>query len=89
MASEVTAYLNVEVPAKESGNVVDKLRDFPEVDFAAGVYGETDVIAKVVVSDIERLHELVMSKIQNLPHVQTTRTFIVIPSLVYERKMEK
>ena len=48
---------------------------------AAAVYGEADVIAKVEVSSVEKLHELVMNEIQNLPNVRVARTFIIIPQL--------
>jgi DNA-binding Lrp family transcriptional regulator len=46
---------------------------------AVAVYGEADVIARIEVPSIDKLHELVMDKIQNLPNVRVTRTFIVIP----------
>ena len=48
---------------------------------AAAVYGEADVIARVETPSIQSLHELVMEKIQNLPNVRVTRTFIIIPQL--------
>ena len=49
------------------------------------MYGEADVIARVETPSIQALHDLVMDKIQNLPSVKVTRTFIMIPSL-YEEK---
>ena len=58
------------------------MTEFSEfVTEAAAVYGEADVIAKVETPSIEQLHKLVMDKIQNLPHVSVTRTFIIIPHL--------
>jgi DNA-binding Lrp family transcriptional regulator len=48
---------------------------------AAAVYGEADVIAKVETPSVQKLHELVMDSIQNLPNVRVTRTFIIIPQL--------
>ena len=79
----VSAFVLITVPANKSGDVVrilmDNYQDF--VTEAAAVYGEADVIAKVATPSIEKLHELVMDKIQNIPNVRVTRTFIIIPQL--------
>jgi DNA-binding Lrp family transcriptional regulator len=81
--SVISAFVLITVPANRSGDVVERLmEDFPEfVTEAAAVYGEADVIAKVETPSIEQLHQLVMEKIQNLPQVAVTRTFIIIPHL--------
>jgi len=81
-ASTVSAFVLITVVAKRSGDVVRILMErYPEfVTEAAGVYGESDVIAKIE-APIERFHELVMEQIQNLPNVKVTRTFIIIPQL--------
>jgi DNA-binding Lrp family transcriptional regulator len=79
----VTAFVLITVPAQKSGDVVRLLMEkYPEfVVEAAAVYGEADVIAKVEIPSVERLHDLVMTNIQNLPNVRVTRTFIEpIPS---------
>jgi DNA-binding Lrp family transcriptional regulator len=79
----VSAFVLITVPANKSGDLVRILMDdYQEfVTEAAAVYGEADVIARVETPSIERLHELVMDKIQNLPNVRVTRTFIIIPQL--------
>ncbi|MGW2229678.1 Lrp/AsnC family transcriptional regulator [Streptomyces formicae] len=79
--SAVTAFVLITVPANNSGNVVNTLMDeYSEfVTEAAAVYGEADVIAKVELPSIDQLHRLVMDKIQNIPHVRVTRTFIIVP----------
>jgi DNA-binding Lrp family transcriptional regulator len=83
----VTAFVLITVPANRSGDVVrilmDEYQEF--VTEAAAVYGETDVIARVETPSVQKLHEVVMDKIQNLPNVRTTRTFIIIPQL-HEKK---
>jgi DNA-binding Lrp family transcriptional regulator len=81
--SAVSAFVLITVPAKKSGDIVRILMDdFSEfVDEAAAVYGEADVIAKIGTSSVEQLHQVVMDKIQNLPNVKVTRTFIIIPQL--------
>jgi DNA-binding Lrp family transcriptional regulator len=79
----VSAFVLITVPAQKSGDIVRLLMEkFSEfVVEAAAVYGEADVIAKVETPSVERLHELVMNNIQNLPNVRVTRTFIIIPQL--------
>jgi DNA-binding Lrp family transcriptional regulator len=79
----VSAFVLITVPANKSGDVVRMLMEnHPEfVTEAAAVYGEADVIARVETPSIQSLHELVMEKIQNLPNVRVTRTFIIIPQL--------
>jgi DNA-binding Lrp family transcriptional regulator len=81
--SAVSAFVLITVPANKSGDIVRTLMDdYSEFVFeAAAVYGEADVIAKVETPSIEQLHQLVMDKIQNLPNVRVTRTFIIIPQL--------
>jgi len=82
-AGVISAFILITVPANRSGDIVQRLieeySDF--VHEAAAVYGEADVIAKVVTPSIDHLHRLVMEKIQNLPNVRVTRTFIIIPDL--------
>ncbi len=79
----VSAFVLITVPANRSGDIVKLLMEnYQEfVTEAAAVYGEADVIAKVETPSIEKLHDLVMDDIQNLPNVRVTRTFIIIPQL--------
>jgi DNA-binding Lrp family transcriptional regulator len=80
--SVVSAYVLITVPAKRSGDLVDTLRrDYSQfVREAEAVYGEADVIARIETTSVEELHYLVMEKIQKLPIVTVTRTFIIIPN---------
>lgn len=80
--SVVSAYVLITVPARRSGDLVDTLRtEYPQfVKEAEAVYGEADVIARIETTSVEELHDLVMEKIQKLPIVTVTRTFIIIPN---------
>lgn len=86
-SAPISAFVLITVPANQSGDIVRILMDDHSefVAEAAAVYGEADVIAKVETPSIEKLHQLVMNTIQNLPNVRVTRTFIIIPQL-YRRK---
>jgi DNA-binding Lrp family transcriptional regulator len=87
MPAAVSAFVLITVPANRSGDLVKTLmEDYSEfVTEAAAVYGEADVVAKVETPSIQMLHELVMDKIQNLPNVSVTRTFIIVPQLYQVR----
>ena len=66
--------------------VMDQLKEIPEVLEASTVYGESDIIAKVQVGSQEELDSLVMDKLHAIPAVESTRTFIVIGRLHWSRE---
>ena len=51
----------------------------------SAVYGETDVIAKLEVPSQAALDDLVIERIQAIPTVESTRTFIGIGSMHWQR----
>ena len=79
------AWILIKVPAKQIGTLVDQLRTFPGIVEASGIYGETDVIAKVDVPNPDALDDLVTNHIQNISVVESTRTFIGIGRMYWER----
>jgi DNA-binding Lrp family transcriptional regulator len=81
----VTAFVLITVPVKRSGPVVKALRKFSEIKEAAAVYGETDIVAKVQAASLPELDRLIMEKIQGSPEVKSTRTFVAVEKLHWER----
>jgi DNA-binding Lrp family transcriptional regulator len=79
------AYVLLTLPAKQLDPVLDRLRGFDGIVEAAVVYGETDVIAKLDVASQAALDDLVVRKIQSIPEVQSTRTYIVVGDLHWQR----
>ncbi len=79
------AVILITAPAKRSGDVVEKLRNLPEVVEAGAVFGDTDVFAVVDTPNLEGLDRLIMDQIQTIEEVTTTRTHILIPSLHWTR----
>ncbi len=79
------AYLLIKVPAKQAGGVLEQLKELPGVVEASVIYGETDVIARLDVPDQDELDELVIDRIQGLPAVESTRTFIVVGKMHWRR----
>lgn len=79
------AWVLIKVPAKQIGGLVEELRSFPGIVEASAIYGETDVIAKIEVADQRALDELVVQRIQSMSAVESTRTFIAIGGLHWQR----
>lgn len=81
----ITAFVLISVPPKRSVEVVEALRKYPEVKETAGVYGDTDIIAKIQAPSLIELDQVVMEGIQGHPDVRTTRTYVVIEKLHWHR----
>jgi DNA-binding Lrp family transcriptional regulator len=80
------AYVLIRVPAKHVGGLLDELRKYDGVREVSAIYGETDVIAKIEVPDQATLDDLIMNKIQEIPTVESTRTFIAIGGMHWSRE---
>jgi len=85
-AHSMLAYVLMKTPGKNVAEVMDQLKEIPEVLEASTVYGESDIIAKVQVGSQEELDSLVMDKLHAIPAVESTRTFIVIGRLHWSRE---
>lgn len=83
--SIMLAYVLMKVPGKEVDAVMEELKVCQEVVEASTVYGESDIVAKVQVKDQKELDSLVMGRIHGIPAVESTRTFIVVERLHWER----
>ena len=79
------AYVFLKVPAKNVESVLRDLEEIEAVQEAAVVYGETDIIAKVIAPDQEALDALVVDRLHGMELVESTRTFIVIERLHWQR----
>ncbi len=79
------AYILMKVPGKEVDAVMEELRACQGVVEASTVYGESDIVAKVQVKDQKELDSLVMDQIHHIGAVESTRTFIVVERLHWQR----
>ncbi|MBI4302299.1 MAG: Lrp/AsnC ligand binding domain-containing protein [Chloroflexi bacterium] len=73
------------VHPKGSGPVVEALRGIPEVAEAGALYGDIDVYAKISVDQLAKLDAIVMEKIQAIPEVNSTKTYIVLKEMSWKR----
>ena len=57
--------------------VAQKLIEFNEVMEAAVVFGEYDVVAKMITKDLDTLEDFVSDHVRNVPNVLVTSTMII------------
>lgn len=81
----INAFVLITVPAKRSGGVVEELRKYQQIREAFAVYGEADVVARVEVASLQELDTIVMDVIQGYAEVKTTRTYVAIEKLRWEK----
>ncbi len=84
-ARRMQAYVLIKLPAKHVEDALRELQGIPGIVEAGVIYGETDIIAKVVVGDQAELDALVFQRLHAMPSVESTRTFIVVGDLHWER----
>jgi len=75
----------INAPAKNSGGVLNELKKIKQVKEATALYGEIDVMARIIAEDLDELDVIIMDKIQNIPSVVTTRTHIIVNSMRWVR----
>ena len=73
----VTAYVLINVSLGRAVDALHSIRDLKGVIEAHSVAGVFDIIAKVEVSDMKELQDLVVNKIQKIQDVESTTTLIV------------
>lgn len=75
----VSAYILMEAEGGKAGNACITIRNIPGVKSVEAVTGLFDIIALTQADDLERLGELVVSKIQAVDGIRKTQTAVVVP----------
>ena len=65
----ITASLSIRVENGRHEEVARAVAELPETEFVATCIGACDVMADVVCADRERLYEVIVDKVRNLPGV--------------------
>lgn len=73
----VLAYVLFKVNSGTERDVAKKLIEFEEVMQADIIFGEYDVIAKMITGDLGKLEEFVSERIRTVPNVLVTSTMII------------
>ncbi|MEU6394221.1 Lrp/AsnC family transcriptional regulator [Streptomyces sp. NPDC046939] len=72
-----SAYVTLKIVQNSWRTVRDQLRRMPEASHIALVSGDFDVLILVHTEDNRALRELVLTKLQGIPEVLSTRTLLV------------
>lgn len=84
----VHAFIGIDVlRAGKFRQVIDKLETLPEVTEVHYTTGGYSLLVKASVGRIEDLHLLLAEKIQSIPDIQSTETFIILRTAV-DREIE-
>jgi DNA-binding Lrp family transcriptional regulator len=73
----VLAYVMFKVSSGTEREVAQKLIEFKEVLQADIVFGEYDVIARMLTKDLDALEDFVSDNFRNVPNVLVTSTMII------------
>ncbi len=82
----VTAYILMKVKLGKTQDVVDKLRHIRQITHCAVVTGEWDVLAKVVVDNLEELYSITSESIHLTQGLEKTQTCIVEKEVISEEE---
>jgi len=85
--SAVLAYVTFKVSSGTEREVAQKLIEFDEVLQADVVFGEYDVIAKILTKDLDVLEDFVSDHVRSIPNVLVTSTMII--SHEYKAKSQR
>jgi DNA-binding Lrp family transcriptional regulator len=83
----VIAYVLFKVNSGTEREVAQRLIEFSEVLQADIIFGEYDVVVRMVAQDLDKLEEFVSEKIRSVPNVLVTSTMII--SREYKAKSQK
>ncbi|MBB6170994.1 DNA-binding Lrp family transcriptional regulator [Nocardiopsis mwathae] len=74
----LAAYVSVRIEQHSWEKFRDYLRDIPEVDHAALVSGDVDLLLLVRVADAAALRTFVLDRLQRIPEVRNTQTMFIL-----------
>ncbi|NPD88116.1 MAG: Lrp/AsnC ligand binding domain-containing protein [Asgard group archaeon] len=80
----VSAYIFFIIKLGKTQEVIDQLRKIPEIVSVAVVTGEYDVIAKVIVENLEELYEIATQRIHMIEGIEDTQTAVVEKEVLIE-----
>jgi DNA-binding Lrp family transcriptional regulator len=72
-------FVLIEVAPHYETQVYDALRKVKEIEELHGLFGEWDMLCKIVADDLDTISEIVVRKVRSLPGVIRTDTLIGAP----------
>jgi DNA-binding Lrp family transcriptional regulator len=77
----LSAYVYLKVQQQAWKRLQNRLADIPEVDHAALVSGEHDIVLLVRTRDAATLRDLVLTRLQAMPEVVSTQTVLIFDEI--------
>lgn len=77
----IAAYVNVRIRQNSWKTVRERIGQIPEVEHAALVSGDNDLVLHVRTKDAASLRELVLNVLQAMPEVRSTQTVLIFDEL--------
>lgn len=74
----LAAYVSLRIEQHSWERFRNYLRDIPEVDHAALVSGDVDLLLRVRVTDATALRTFVLERLQRIPEVKSTNTMFIL-----------
>lgn len=81
LGPSLCAYVHLDIAQRSWHVLSEALLGVPEVEHAALVSGEDDIVLFVRTTDASTLRELVLTRLQELPGVRSSRTVLVFEEL--------
>lgn len=79
----LSAYVNLKVAQQSWKSLRNRVMAIDDVDHAALVSGEYDIVLLVRTRDIGTLRDLVLTRLQDMPEVLSTQTVLIFDELVH------
>ena len=73
----VKAYIMINVKTGTEDEICEKVLKYSEVEEAAAIYGEFDLILKVKAKDMNHLDRLIVDKLREIPDILLTATMLI------------
>lgn len=81
----LSAYVTVKIHQRSWKTFRERLADVPEVEHAALVSGDYDMLLLVRTTDAHELRDLVLERLHSLPEVVTTQTLFILDEVTPDR----
>ncbi len=73
-----TAYVLLNCDLGSESEIINKIKEVPEVIEVNGVFGVYDIIVRISSDNMDKLREIITWKIRKIDKVRSTLTMIVI-----------
>ena len=84
-----SAFVLIDCDFPFSANIIEELKNIPEIVEFYRVQSIYDIIAKVDADSEEKLHEIIIRKIREIEGIKNTLTMIIIASKGLKKDRER